>query len=1076
MKAYTTPLSLLGAALVLAGGLSYLLDPEAGYGAAAHVVSGAVIVVIAGVLNPDLFRQYGRWVNAFWGAIMVLGIVVMVNFLADRYPKRLDLTAGKLHSLSELTLQTLEGLDQEIEALAFMEGGENEALQSLLESYAVNSPRFTFELIDPDREPDRTAAAGVTQYNTLVVSSGPKQQQLTTLQEKEITDALLKVTRDRQEKVYFTVGHGEAGLKAEPRGLSALKQRLEEISYAIGDPLFLARAGRVPQDCSLLIVAGPRTQFFSNEIEAIRGYLASGGSVLVMLDPGTATGLEDLLAEFGAVVGDDFVIDTSGIGSLFGLDFTTPMAATYGEHPITRKHKGLMTFFQVARSVRLQPQGVSGRSGVELVLTSDQGWAESDLSVLEAGGQRTVKLDDGVDQPGPVPIAVAVETAVAADSTLARLVVFGDVDFATDQFFAYQGNGDLALNTVSWLAEDEALISIRPREAGHNPISLTAGQASWVFWVTVVIMPLIVALAGLYIVSSKGQWSLADLAAAGLGVVLSLGVVLLLNFMGARYHYRFDLTAEKLHTLDSQTVELLDSVQESGKLVDVKTFSNELEAMRFKELMVEYRYRASNFSYEFVDPQKNALQVKQYDIRQRGTSIVEVQADGAVRSERITEQTEEALSNAVSRALRARDLRICFTTGHGEGDLDQVDGPGYSILRGRLREMNFDVVEDFALGVDELNSETDIVAVLTPKTALGADELASLAFHLDRGGKALVWLDPGTASGLEPLLAGYGINVGDNFVVDHSGLGQMIGADVSVPVVLDYGQHPITEKLGQGVMSFFPLARSVEAGGDRSRKPTVDRIVLTHQSSWGETDLSPILGGGGGAVDFDPATDLRGPLSLAVAASVDADTSLGAAGQARLVVFGDADFMSNQYFGQQANGQLIVGSVTWLGEGDERLEIAARTPAFNPIDLIGNSGSVILWVSVFILPFAVALSGLVMVLRSGYSGYAEGALSWLLYTFTANALFLFITATVRLSEANWLAGEALLALALVGAAVAYGMHRRARWAWAPALALALLSAIAGFGFIPHDTIKLVYAAIFVVNAAILAWIRAAFDE
>ena len=109
--------------------------------------------------------------------------------------------------------------------------------------------------------------------------------------------------------------------------------------------------------------------------------------------------------------GDDFVIDTSGIGSLFGLDFTTPVAVTYGDHPVTRKHRGMMTFFQLGRSVRFAE--TTGLEGASLVSTSEAGWAETDLGVLSSQGDHTVKLDDGIDQPGPVNLAVAVHDPAA---------------------------------------------------------------------------------------------------------------------------------------------------------------------------------------------------------------------------------------------------------------------------------------------------------------------------------------------------------------------------------------------------------------------------------------------------------------------------------------------------------------------------------------------------------------------------------------------------------------------------------------------------------------------------------------
>ena len=314
MKAYATPISLIGAALALIGGAAYLISPDTGRIGLINLVVGLLLVVAAGFLNGELFRQYSRWLNAFWGGIMVFGILAMVNFLGNRYPQRLDLTEGQLHSLSDLTVETLQNLDRDVEALAFMEGGENQRLELLLAEFSAQGDRFSYEFVDPDRNPVRTEENGIRRYNTLLLKSEGKEQQITDLEEREITNALLKVIRDRQEKIYLSVGHGEHRLGNDPNGLSLLKQRLGDIDYAIQDSLFLARSERVPADCAVLIIAGPRTPFLPTEVEALRAYMQEGGAVLALLDPLYESGLEPLLAECGVVLGDNFVIDTSGVG------------------------------------------------------------------------------------------------------------------------------------------------------------------------------------------------------------------------------------------------------------------------------------------------------------------------------------------------------------------------------------------------------------------------------------------------------------------------------------------------------------------------------------------------------------------------------------------------------------------------------------------------------------------------------------------------------------------------------------------------------------------------------------------
>jgi hypothetical protein len=220
-----------------------------------------------------------------------------------------------------------------------------------------------------------------------------------------------------------------------------------------------------------------------------------------------------------------------------------------------------------------------------------------------------------------------------------------------------------------------------------------------------------------------------------------------------------------------------------------------------------------------------------------------------------------------------------------------------------------------------------------------------------------------------------------------------------------------------------------------------------------------------------------------VAAKVDADTGAGPPVKARLVVFGDSDFASNQYFGQQANGELLMGAVNWLGEGEDRLEIPDRQPPFNPINLVGTQGTVILWVSVFILPFAVALSGLAMVLKRGYESYVDGIATWLAYSFAANAVFFLASGVIDLSGVSWAAGQAKIVMAVLCGGAAYGVFVRARWAWGPAAVVALTSAVAGSRIIPGQSetlvafyVQLLYGAVFAANAALLLWVRKGFAK
>ena len=961
-------------------------------------------------------------------------------------------------------------LPKPVTAIAFMEEGGNDDLERLLKGYASQSADFSYEVVDPDKVPALAEKYAIRTYNTLVVEMGDRQQKVTELTERELTNALLRLVADRDQRVYLSVGHGEAGLGNGEFDLGALEGRLGEYGYTLEDSLFLGAAKEIPADCAVLLIAAPRSPLFAAEAEVVARYLKRGGAVLLLADPAVETGLEGVLEEWGLVLGDDFVVDASGIGSLFGLDYASPVAVSYGDHPIARKHRGVMTVFELARSVEVEPR--EGVAATELVYSSENAWGETDLAALQEGGAK-VQMDEASDRLGPVPMAAVAEKAGG------RLVVFGDGDFVTNRFFDAQGNGDLALNAISWLAEDESLISIRPREAGYNPVFLNESQSSGIFWLTVVVLPLAVALLGMVVVSRRGRWSVKELLGAGVGIGLALGIAVLVNFIGGRYHLRYDSTADKLFTLSAHTRELLAGLDRQNRYVKVKAFIGEMEGVAYRELLDEYKYLSGNFDYELIDPQQNAVLVRQYGIRQRGTAIIEVVGEGAVRTERIETLGENALSNGIRRALKAEDHKLYFVAGHGEGDLLQVDEEGFNQLNARLKEMNLKIETGLKLAEGPVPQDATALVVLGPQSPFAEEEISQLRQYLGGGGSVLLLLDPGIDTGLEPLLDAYSVELGQDFIVDVSPLSQAFGADVSVPIAISYGEHPITDELGQGSMSFFPLARSVNLTEHRRLNPYLTPLVFTQPSSWGETDLTPLRGGEGG-VELDPDTDRRGPVSLAVAVRADADSSAGPDAKARLVVFGDADFARNQYFDQQANGKLLASAIGWLSEGEDRLAIVDKRPTANMINLLDHEGVLVLWVAVFILPFAVALSGMVIMMRRGYQTYESGAISWMLYTLIGAAAYFFIQSVIGLGEASAGRGQGYMALALLCAAIAYGVQRRADWVWTPALALTAFIALLGFvdiflpfGFVavPNETVQLLFVGLFVANVLALLWKR-----
>lgn len=476
-------------------------------------------------------RQAREGMVATSGVALALGILVAANYILSRQNVRWDLTAAQQYSLSDQTRRVLEELDAPISVLVFAREAEFPGFRDRLDEYAYVSSQVNVEYIDVDRSPVRARQYEVQAYGTIVFEYEGRVERTTSNSEQELTNALIKAVEGEERTVYFVQGHGERDPEGDDRdGYRAARDALGRDNFRV-ETVVLAQTGEVPADATVLVVAGPSTDLLPAEADLLRDYLEGGGKLLLMLDPPDTEddpprpNLLALAGEWGIELGTDVVVDASGVGQLLGTDASVPVAATYPPHAITADFN-LLTAFPLARSVRPVPGGVSGRTGVVVVETGARSWAEADLSQL-ATGEVTLDEDAG-DVPGPVPIATVVSQIVeepesaddgedaeedadgaaggAGDTDAddddppleARLAVFGDSDFASNSAVGIQGNRDLALNTINWLAQQENLIAIRPREPEDRRITLTADQQARVYWLTLLLLPGFIAGAGIY--------------------------------------------------------------------------------------------------------------------------------------------------------------------------------------------------------------------------------------------------------------------------------------------------------------------------------------------------------------------------------------------------------------------------------------------------------------------------------------------------------------------------------------------------------------------------------------------------
>jgi len=443
--------------------------------------------------------KYGS--NALSAVLIALGILAVVNFLSTRYYARYDLTQQGLYTLSPKTVSLLENLDEALTVIGFFREAERADFEQLLEQYAYHSKHFSYRLIDPDKEPVEAKRYKVTNYGTSIIEYGQKEERITEGSEKALTNGIARITSDARQVIYFLGGHDEVNIDLETgKGFKRFKQMLIENNNDVRPPLILAQVQKVPRDCDLLVIGGPKGALLSSEINAISEYLNESGAALFLLDPLIDTGLEPLLFQWSVGLRNDFIVDNSN--ALPEADFSVPVTANYSKHPITDKHSGLMTFFPLTRSVE-RVGSLPGSEISALAMSSPRSWSETNLNALKEKRVEEIKYDSGADKPGPLWMSMAVAGPLnfktpedIRRAERARLVVFGDSDFATNQFVDVAGNGDLLMNAVSWLLNERDQITIRPKSAQFRPLELAPGDEFWIRWISWLVLPLIPILAG----------------------------------------------------------------------------------------------------------------------------------------------------------------------------------------------------------------------------------------------------------------------------------------------------------------------------------------------------------------------------------------------------------------------------------------------------------------------------------------------------------------------------------------------------------------------------------------------------
>ncbi|MBO9665399.1 MAG: GldG family protein [Bdellovibrio sp.] len=421
--------------------------------------------------------------------LLMVALLAVVNYLGVKHYWTFDFSNAQTNTLAEQSIQLVKNLDSELKVYFFYkkgtEGNEENRRQfrELIKKYQDINPKIQLEFVEVNERPDIAKDFGVDKGSgsAFVVYKG-RRNLLQKIDEQEFTSSLVKVTRDKNKTIYFTVGHGEQSLEEakEGLGLNALKLMLERNRYTV-KPLPLIQDPKVPEDADVIVIAGPVQNFLDHEIAALEEYLKRGGSLFIALESQNSANLEKLVKKMGITPQNDYVFNIVDTVMGQGVNQGPVMGAVFS--PMNQITKGFgqseVTLFRHPQS--LKKQDLPGMSVDELVRTNPKSMSFRSLSMKEDGNLGSFALVDEVTGKWDSDPKAKDFAAVVA----------GDVDFMTNQMLYQNLNRDLVLNSIAALAKEENLISISPKEPQATQLLLTETKFAVFLFAFIIPLPII---------------------------------------------------------------------------------------------------------------------------------------------------------------------------------------------------------------------------------------------------------------------------------------------------------------------------------------------------------------------------------------------------------------------------------------------------------------------------------------------------------------------------------------------------------------------------------------------------------
>lgn len=435
-------------------------------------------------------------------------------------------------------------------------------------------------------------------------------------------------------------------------------------------------------------------------------------------------------------------------------------------------------------------------------------------------------------------------------------------------------------------------------------------------------------------------------------IVLVFGIMIFANLIGARHSKTFDFSISKSNSLSEQSVQLVKSLDSELKILFFyKQGVEGVEENRraFRDLVRKYQDYSSNVQLDFVEMNERPDLVSEYEV-DKGSGVVFINYKN--RKNRIDKIEEQDLTSALLKVLQVKEKTIYYLVGHGERSLDEArEAEGMNSLK-MMIENNRYQIKTLALSQSpQIPQDADLVMILAPRQAYLDFELKAIEEYLRQGGAAFIALEQESPHHLDALFSNLGVETENQYIVNFMAMGDKTAIDPTSPTLATQflPNHPLTKLFkGQDFMLFrFPM--SLKRSSTPSLGIQVDDIVRTNAQTMSFSDNQ-----------FKKSRSV-GPFTIAMALSGKYAGSTSDQKEFKMVLTGDADFISNQLLFQNLNRDLIINSLAWLSNDEEMISISPKETQVTKIFMTDTKFGVFLWT--FAIPLPLLLLAIAIVLK-----------------------------------------------------------------------------------------------------------------